>query len=1088
MKHKFHYVLLFLLSISLSGYSYAQNGKVNIDFKEASLDKIIKEIGNQASLSVVYNTTDVINQHFSIKAENEEVKSVIDRLLKGSNISYKIKDNHLVLATKQKSAVQPSVNYRVKGNVKDEFGEPLIGVSISIKGSKGGAITDLDGNFKLEVPNGSTLEISYIGYTTQTIPINKPLSLNLILKEDAKALDEVVVTALGIKRSEKALSYNVQQVKDSELTRVKNPNFVNSLSGKIAGVTINPSSSGVGGATKVVMRGAKSIVGDNNVLYVIDGMPMGNQSRGKIANEFEGLGGGESISDFNPEDIESISVLTGPSAAALYGAAAANGVILINTKKGEEGKAKFTVSSSSEFMKPFVTPKFQNRYGNALGSFKSWGDKLETPTNYNPLDFLRTGSSFINSANLSLGTQKNQTFISVAATNSNGIIPNNEYNRYNFSVRNTTSFLDDKMHLDVSASYIMQDNQNMLSQGRYFNPLVPLYLFPRGEDFEAIRVYERYDTDRKFPVQYWPYGDQGIDLENPYWIVNREKFTNKKKRYMLHARLQYNILDWLNVSGRVRVDNTNSNIEKKLYASTLQLHTQSPKGSYTKSLEEYRQTYADLMLNVNKTIGDFNITANLGTSFEDHYTTGIGIGGKLFRVPNLFSAYNFDPSSGPGSQSYRRTRNTALFASAEVGFRNRLYLTMTGRNDWASQLVNSSEPSIFYPSIGLSGIISEMVTLPSFISFLKLRTSYTEVGSPISQVGITPGTVTDPMNGGNINPISTYPFPDFKAERTKSYEVGMDLRLFDNRINIDATYYQSNTSNQTFLSSMSPASGYSGFYVQAGDVRNRGFEMALSYNDQFGDLTLSSNLTYTMNRNKIVEMVRNYKNPIDGSFFDIKELNLKEEGGTYLREGDQIGDIYVQGILQRDRDGNLIPEGNSFKVDKTQRIRVGSSNPKYTLGWRNDLSYKNFTLSFLLNARVGGVVSSTTQAFLDEYGVSKESGIARDEGAVIVDGKEYDPYMYFNTIGGQKLGAYYVYSATNIRLQEASLSYSLPGKYLNNIVDRITLSLIGRNLFMLYNKAPFDPEMTSSTGTYTKGDYFMPPSLRSVGFSVKFQF
>ncbi len=975
----------------------------------------------------------------------------------------------------------------IKGKVKDSKGEELIGVSITVKNTGKGTVTGVDGSFTIQVPQGTILEFSYIGYATKTIKVESEKILNIILDEDTELLDEVVVTALGIKRSEKALSYNVQKVNDSELTTVKSPNFVNSLSGKVAGVTINASSSGVGGATKVVMRGAKSIVGDNNVLYVIDGMPIGNQSRGKVSNEFSGPGGGEGISDFNPEDIESISVLTGPSAAALYGAAAANGVILINTKKGEEGKVKVNISSSSEFMKPFIKPEFQKNYGNKTGSFKSWGERMDTPTDYDPMDFFRTGTNFINSANVSLGNKQNQTFVSVATTNANGIIPNNDYERYNFSARNTSNFLNDKLHLDLGTSFVMQSDKNMVSQGRYFNPIVPLYLFPRGENFDDIKVYERYDKNRKFPVQYWPYGDQGLDLENPYWIANRESFTSKKKRYMMHARLQYDILDWLNIAGRVRVDNTYTTRERKLYASTLKLHTQSDKGSYSKNVEEYKQTYADIMLNVNKAFGDFNLTANLGSSYEDHYTEGLGIGGKLFRIPNLFSAANFDPSSGPGSQSYRRTRNIAVFASAELGWKNMLYLTMTGRNDWASQLVNSSQESIFYPSIGLSGVISEMVKLPDFITFMKVRASYTEVGSPISQVGITPGTVTDPMTGGNINPISTYPYPKFKAEKTKSYELGLNFRLLDNRINFDATIYQSNTFNQTFLSSMSPASGYSGFYVQAGNVRNRGLEMAIGYEDKFGDFNYSTNLTYTLNRNKIIEMVRNYENPIDGTLFDIKELTLKEEGGVLLREGDEIGSMYVQGILQRDKEGMLISEGNSFKVDKTQRIKVGSSNPSYSVGWRNDFSYKNWNLGFLINARVGGLVSSTTQAFLDEYGVSKATGNARDNGGVVIDGHTYDAYQYYNTIGTQRLSAYYLYSATNVRLQEASLSYNLPRKWFKNKIDRITLSLIGRNLFMLYNKAPFDPEMTASTGTYNRGDYFMPPSLRSVGFSVKVQ-
>ncbi len=1020
--------------------------------------------------------------------KNFNRKSIFMLLLLFATSSLKIdaKETTNTVSIAEYQSVQAN-NLKVSGVVKDTKGEELIGVSIVVKGTNQGTITAVDGSFTIDVPKGATLEFTYIGYATKSIKVETERSLNIVLSEDTELLDEVVVTALGIKRSEKALSYNVQKVKDEELTTVKNANFVNSLSGKVAGVTINPSASGVGGATKVVMRGAKSIVGDNNVLYVIDGMPIGNQSRGKVSSEFSAPGGGEGISDFNPEDIESISVLTGPSAAALYGAAAANGVILINTKQGQEGKVKVNLSSSTEFMKPFVKPEFQNTYGNQPGAFKSWGDKMDKATDFDPMDFFRTGTSFINSANVSMGNKQNQTFVSVATTNANGIVPNNDYERYNFSARNTSTFLDDKMHLDFGASYIMQSDKNMISQGRYFNPIVPLYLFPRGEDFNDVKIYERYDKARKFPVQYWPYGDQGIDLENPYWIANREKFTSNKKRYMYHARLQYDILDWLNVAGRVRVDNTYTTHERKLYASTLELHTQSDKGSYSRSTEEYKQTYADVMVNVNKTLGDFNITANVGSSYEDHYTQGMGIGGKLFRVPNLFSAANFDPSSGPGSQSYRRTRNVAIFASGEVGWKNMLYLTVTGRNDWASQLVNSRQSSIFYPSVGLSGVISEMAKLPEFISFMKVRASYTEVGSPISQVGITPGTITDPMSGGNINPISTYPYPDFKAEKTKSYELGMNLRLLDNRINFDATFYQSNTFNQTFLSSMSPASGYSGFYVQAGNVRNRGVEMSLGFNDTYGDFNYSTNLTYTLNRNKIIEMVRDYVNPIDGSRFDIKELTLKEEGGVYLREGDEIGSMYVQGILQRDREGKLITEGNSFKVDKTQRIKVGSSNPNYTVGWRNDFSYKGWNLGFLINARVGGLVSSTTQAFLDEYGVSKATGKARDNGGVVIDGTKYDAYKYYNTVGTQRLSAYYLYSATNVRLQEMSLSYTLPSKWLKNKVDRVTLSLIGRNLFMIYNKAPFDPEMTASTGTYSRGDYFMPPSLRSVGFSVKVQ-
>ena len=349
-------------------------------------------------------------------------------------------------------SVQQS-DIKIVGNVKDATGEPLIGVSILVKGTTNGTVTDIDGNFTLQAPKGAVLEISYVGYTTQSVPVTGP-TMNVVLKEDSEQLDEVVVTALGIKRAEKALSYNVQKVDQDELVRVKDANFVNSLNGKIAGVSINRSATGVGGATRVVMRGAKSIEGDNNALYVVDGIPLFNTNMGATDSGImgEGSAGTEGIADFNPEDIESISVLSGPSAAALYGSSAANGVILITTKKGKEGKVQISVSSSTEFSKAYMTPEFQNTYGNAKGSYESWGEKLTTPSNYNPKDdFFNTGTSFINSVTLTTGTKSNQTFASISSTNSAGIVPNNEYNRLNFTIRNTSTFWNDRLQLDLRA-------------------------------------------------------------------------------------------------------------------------------------------------------------------------------------------------------------------------------------------------------------------------------------------------------------------------------------------------------------------------------------------------------------------------------------------------------------------------------------------------------------------------------------------------------------------------------------------------------------------------------------------------------------
>lgn len=660
--------------------AFAQNNvKITIKKKNITLQEALREVEKQSDYLIAFNESKLEKtKRVNLNINAESLDKTLASILSGTGLSYKIKDKYIMIIPQSKVEVESK---KLSGIVKDDKGDPLIGVNVSFKGSPTGTVTGLDGRFSILAAKGNIIEFSYVGYTTQYITVGDASSLTVVLEEDAKALDEVVVTALGIKRAEKALSYSVQQVKSDAINDVKDANFVNGLTGKVAGVSINRSSSGIGGATRVVMRGAKSIVGNNNVLYVVDGMPIGNPSKGEINNDYSTPGGGEGISDFNPEDIESLSILTGPAAAALYGSSAANGVILINTKKGQEGKLKISISNNTEFMTPYVMPEFQNRYGNAKGSYKSWGEMLQQPSTFRPKDFFKTGANIMNAANFSVGNKNNQTFVSVATTNSTGIIPNNEYYRYNFTLRNTASMLNDKLHLDLGASYVLQGDQNMLSAGRYFNPLVPLYLFPRGEDFEAVKVYERYDTNRKFPIQEWSYGDQGLNLENPYWIVNREMFVSKKKRYMFYANVKYDILSWLNIAGRIRVDNTNTTSERKLHASTIKLHAQSDKGAYNRSMEEYQQTYADIMLNVNKNFGNFNLTANAGFSYEDHLTTGMGIGGKLFTVPNLFSAYNFDPASGPGSQSHTHTRNNSVFVSTELGYKSMLYLTLTGRQE-----------------------------------------------------------------------------------------------------------------------------------------------------------------------------------------------------------------------------------------------------------------------------------------------------------------------------------------------------------------------------------------------------------------------
>ena len=991
-------------------------------------------------------------------------------------------------------AVQQNGNHKVTGRVVDSAGEPLIGATIMVEGTKEGAVTDIDGNFTINTTSKAKLVISYVGYTTQTILVGDKTTIDVTLKEVANTMNEVVVTALGIKRAEKALSYNVQSVGSNELTRNKDANFVNSLNGKVAGVSISKSASGVGGATRVIMRGAKSIEGDNNVLYVIDGIPIFNFSGGRDSGIMgEGRVSSEGIADLNPEDIESISVLAGPSAAALYGSNAANGAILITTKKGKEGRVDISFSSSADFSSPLLMPKFQNTYGNKLGSYESWGEKLATPSSYDPKkDFFRTGTNFINALTLNMGNEFNQTFASVATTNSRGIVPNNTYDRYNFTIRNTTRMFKNKVQLDLGASYIKQKDNNMVSQGEYWNPIVAAYLFPRGESFEGIKTFERYNNVRNFPTQYWPISDSRFANQNPYWTAYRNLAPDDKDRFMFNAGLTYNIFDWLSVAGRIRLDKTFITSERKIYASSFNYFAKE-KGAYDYYDYKDHQTYIDAIANINKTFGKFSLAANVGYSYSDYASLTRGYGGNLVLVPNKFSLNNINPTDSKireaGGDS--KVRNVAAFASAELGWRSMVYLTLTGRNDWNSRLVNSSEESFFYPSVGLSGIISEMTKLPSFISYLKVRGSYTEVGSPVSRSGMTPGTITTPIVGGSLKSTDIYPFTDYKAERTKSYEFGLTARFWK-KLSFDFTWYKSNTYNQTFIGELPESSGYKAVYLQAGNVENRGVEMSLGYSDNFGGLQWNSSLVYSKNVNEIKEMVKDYHHPLSPKPINIPEVS-KDNGRVLLKVGGSINDIYARKVLAKDNQGfvNVSPSGG-MNLETVEPIYLGKTTPDFTMGWNNNFTYKNFGLSFLINARVGGIVTSSTQALLDRFGVSKASADARDAGGVMIPNQGlYDAKKYYTLVatGENDLAGYYTYSATNVRLQELTFSYKFNSRLFNNVIKDLTLSFVATNPWMIYCKAPFDPELTASTGTYGQGnDYFMQPSLKSYGFSVKFKF
>ena len=1067
----------------------AQQTRSGVHLTRTTVDEVMNYIEEHSDYTFLYNDKTVDRtRRVSVDNAAGDIRAILDAVFAGTDVRYDIRDNQIILSEKR-SQKQAGRDDMIAGRVTDQNGVPLVGVSILVKGSARGTTTDVSGRFVLRIEPGDVLVASYLGYESVEVAADSRTGVEIRMQESSKALDAVVVTALGIKRSEKALSYNVQGVQGEDMNIVKDANFMNSLAGKVAGVSINASAGGVGGATRVVMRGTKSISGNNNALYVIDGVPILNVTGGSVDSEY-GLAGGEGISDINPEDIESVNVLTGPSAAALYGSAAANGVVLINTRKGSAGKPKITVSNNTTFSSPFMMPEFQNTYGNKIGIYASWGEKLAKPSSFDPADFFNTGALVQNNVSLSTGNDRHQTYISAGTTNGTGILPNHEYSRYNFTFRSVTKLWRDRLTLDYGGSYIIQRNQNMSAQGKYFNPLTAVYTFPRGEDFSTVQAYERFDTGRNMFLQYWPWGDQAMNMQNPYWVQYRNMRTNKRDRYMLNLNAKYQVNDWLDIAGRVRIDNTVGENEKKYWASTIQLFA-GENGSYFANKQHVKLFYGDVIANVDKRLGkDFTLAANVGASWSRERSDLVGGGGKL-DIANFFTLNNIIKEYRTLEQNRKHSMLTvSAFANLELGWRSMLYLTATARNDWASSQSGTEQLSFFYPSVGLSAVVTEMVRLPRWISFLKLRGSYAEVGSPLPQY-LSSATYQFNSSTGYYETYTRFVPDKLYPEMTRSWEVGMDLRLWQERLTLDITYYKSNTNKQTFQIPISGSSGYSSMVVQSGCVQNKGVEAVLGVKLRSGDFSYNASFAYTLNRNKIKSMVP-YYTTLDGQVGSLNQITKSNiDGGAasfILREGGTMGDLWTKNVIKKDEDGNyLVNAGGKLEIAALSQ-KVGSVLPKYTLSMNNDFRYKGFRAGFQLHARVGGKVLSATQAYLDGYGVSKASAAARDNGGVPVNQGKVDAETWYTTIGTGKVYSHYIYNATNIRLQEASIGYTLPKRWFRDVCS-IDISLVGRNMWLIYCKAPFDPESASSTDTYYQGiDFFMQPSLRSYGFSVKLNF
>jgi TonB-linked SusC/RagA family outer membrane protein len=987
---------------------------------------------------------------------------------------------------------------KVTGKVVDPQNDPIPGASVLLVGTSTGVISNLDGIFTIEASKGSTLKISFVGFDAQEVVIGEQTDITVQLAASTKNIDEVVVTALGIKRQEKSLTYATQQIKGKDMMSVPTSNMMNSLSGKAAGLTISPSTSGAGSSTKVILRGYTSIQGNNQPLYVVDGVPLVNYvpSQAEGGNGFGGgVDAGDGISNLNPDDIESLNILKGASASALYGSQAANGVIIITTKSGKSGKPVISYSASMQFDKANIMYDFQNSY--AADGSKSWGAKKSFSDNHIE-DFFQTGKTFMNSLSYSAGTEKSQNYLSYSYSNSNGIVPTNEMNKHTVTLKNTSILANGRITVNSKATFLNQQIDNPIAApGQYYNPIYTLFTFPRGVDFDQYKNnFEIFSKARNGMVQNWNVDENG--LNNPYWILYRVPSIAKRTRAAFTMDVTLKLTDWLNLKARGTADRSWDDFERKAYAST-QNTIAHENGKYEISNKSYNEYYGDLLLSAAKTLNNFNINATIGTSITDDKLTGTRFDSDTrgLYYANLFTVTNMIDGGKSRTQYDDHSQLQSVFGTASIGFKDMFYLDVTGRNDWSSTLPKKNN-SYFYPSIGGSLLVSELLSktgkLPSFLDFAKVRVSYTEVGNDIACYVFNPNNTVN--ESGTLVRNNIEPNPDIKPERTQSQEVGLDLRFLKSRLNFDFTYYKSNTKNQYFVISNTSGSGYSSRQINGGNIENKGIELTVSIVPvKTNDITWTSTFNYAKNKSKVVELPEQYK---------AEGYKLSANGySLYIKEGGEYGEMWAKQYQRVD--GKLVvsnASGSYNAIESTTEQKIGTVNPDYKLGWNNTITYKSFALSFLIDGTFGGNVISITQKTLNQAGVTKETADARDNGGVQVDAVTLDANGKVNGTYTGKIDAktYYtgaptsefIYDATNIRLRELSLSYSLPKSVYSKVkfVKDVRLSLVGRNLFFFKNNAPYDPETTvSTTGNYMfNTDNFGIPATRSFGMTLNVNF
>jgi len=1022
-----------------------------------------------------------------------------------------------------------NIDKTITGTVTDEFGESLIGVNIAVKGTTIGTQTDVDGSFELSIPDdATTLVFSYLGYVTMDVDVSTQSVVNIIMEEEATALDEVVVSALGISREKKSLGYSITEVDGSDVSRVKESNVASSLAGRVAGVVVNKNTSGPGGATRIIIRGNNSLSGNNEPLYVVDGVPIDNSNlAGSSRGEFNVPDLGNGISDINPDDIESLSILKGPNAAALYGSRASNGVVLITTKRGALGKGLgVSISSSTTFEDPFVLPNYQNEYGRGTeGNFpqinpsddlrtqvaavtgtSSWGPAFDGSSQLafngqqrpysaqpdNVSDFFETGASLINTIALSGSSEKSSVRFSYTRSDLTGILPNSKVERNNFNLRGYTQ-LSDRLTLDSKITYFQQKAKNRPNQG---TEGVAAYVLgmARNVATEDLKVYQNL-TNPINPEDPYRVIAPTSSGGNPYWMLNENYNGDTRKRVTGFAKLNYEFNDWLSAFVRAGTDDISQD-QENITANGNHFFTSGRIGFANTARTE---TNYDFLVMVNKQLNDrIGLTANAGGNARHSTFIQSRINGRDFKIPGRYFLSNTDGTMITASQTdLIEKKVNSLYGSASLSYDNMFYLDFTARNDWSSALAAENR-SYFYSSISASVLLDQLLNMDeSKFDLLKLRASTANVGNDTDAQQIV-NLFTVAGNGylGNtqINRPNIRFSESLRPEDITTTEIGLEFKMFQNKLYGDFSYYSITTKDLIFDVPVDPGTGFSFFRENIGEITNKGFEFLIGgrpINTQ--DFRWDVSLNFSSNKNELVSLIDGQENftltSSNGGIVDVR-----------AQVGDGFGDIYTTTWLRNDA-GQLILTAEGRPQATSEREKFGNFQPDLTGGFTNVFNYKNFSLNTLIDFRFGGEVFAFTEASLDASGASERT-LQYREGGVVVDGviEQMDGTFVPNTtnISAQEywgavssIGSEYVYDQTNIRLRELGLSYRFPKTVLDKVgISGLTLSVIGRNLFFISKKVDnFDPESSYATGNFGQGVlFFQLPTTRSIGFSLNVNF